>query len=472
MVPRVRMNQHLAAMSHSESSEQWAAEVAEHAKRLGVPGVAAGVYHGGDPRIAVYGVTSVENPLPVDARTLFQIGSTGKTFTATALMRLVEQGRVELTARVRTYLPELQLADEAVAAELTLLHLLTHTAGFEGDSMTDTGEGDDALARYVETFAGRPQLSPLGGAPSYNNAALALAGRVIEVVTGKTYERAVEELLLLPLGLRHTRLRLNDIMTHRFAVGHQNLEGGSLSVFRPWSLNRSEVPVGGRIASSVTDQLAWARFHLGDGRAPDGTRLLSTELLHRMQEKHSGRGQHQSYGIIWKLRELAGQRVVEHGGAVPGQHSAFLMLPELDYAIVVLTNSHPDGQALWKEIVRSSLRSQLGLVAPDPAPRELTAGQLARYAGVYGSDSVRARVALSGAGLVVDTDSPEMTAQAEAAGEQPPEPLRPMTVGLVDDQQYVVLDGAHRGTYGEFLLDGGEVAAMVHFGRLLPRCRI
>jgi CubicO group peptidase (beta-lactamase class C family) len=456
-------------MSRSQSGQRWVAEVAGHAARIGVPGVAAGVYAGGERRIAVYGVTSVDNPLPVDARTLFLIGSTTKTFTATAVLRLVERGLVDLHARVRRYLPELRLADEAAAAELTVLHLLTHTAGFEGDSITDTGEGDDALARYVATFAGRPQLFAPGGAPSYNNAALALAGRVIEAVAGRSFETALEELVLRPLGLADTHLRLNDIITRRFAVGHQRHEDGSRSVFRPWSMARAEVAVGGRLASSVRDQLAWARFHLGDGRAPDGTRVLSEELLRLMRREHAGRGRHQSYGIVWKLRELAGVRVVEHGGAVPGQHSAFLMVPERDYAIVVLTNSHPDGQALWREIVRFSLRTDLGLVAPEPTARELTAGQLARYPGEYGWDSMRARVAVRAAGLVIDTDSPELTAQARAAGQPPPEPLPSMTVGLVDDERYVVLDGAHRGTHGEFLFDGEAVTAMLHFGRLLPR---
>ena len=102
-----------------------------------------------------HGVTSVENPLPVDEHTLFQFGSTGKTFTATAIMRLVDQGRVDLDATVRTYLPELTLSDESVAGAVTVLQLLNHTAGWSGDVFDNTGDGDDALARYVELMADR-----------------------------------------------------------------------------------------------------------------------------------------------------------------------------------------------------------------------------------------------------------------------------------------------------------------------------
>jgi CubicO group peptidase (beta-lactamase class C family) len=178
--------------------------LAEGAERLAVPGVAAGIYQAGREEYSFHGVTSIENPLPVDDGTMFQLGSIGKTYTATALLRLVERGELELDAPVRRYVPELRLKDEAVASSVTLLQLLNHTAGWQGDLMDDTGDGDDALARYVERMAGIEQEFPLGTAVAYNNASLSLAGRVIEKVTGRTYEQAVKELLFEPLGLEHS----------------------------------------------------------------------------------------------------------------------------------------------------------------------------------------------------------------------------------------------------------------------------
>src|SRR5437763_16146720 len=127
--------------------------VAEIADGLGVPGVAVGVYIDGGEQYAFDGVTNVESPLPIDDKTLFQFGSTGKTFTATAVMRLVDQGKVDLHAPVRTYLPDFGLKDEDVARQVTVLHLLNHTAGWSGDVMDDTGDGDDALEKYVELLA-------------------------------------------------------------------------------------------------------------------------------------------------------------------------------------------------------------------------------------------------------------------------------------------------------------------------------
>src|SRR5260370_734986 len=96
------------------------------------PGAAVGMWHRGEEHVAGLGVTSVENPLDVTADTLFQIGSITKTFTATTAMALVEQGKLDLDSPVRTYLPELRLADEGVAERVTMRHLLTHMGGLGG----------------------------------------------------------------------------------------------------------------------------------------------------------------------------------------------------------------------------------------------------------------------------------------------------------------------------------------------------
>ncbi|HOU41967.1 MAG TPA: serine hydrolase domain-containing protein, partial [Promineifilum sp.] len=109
-------------------SEFVVAQMREHQ----VPGVAVGLWHDGRERLAGYGITSVENPLPVTADTLFQIGSTTKTITGTIVMRLVEQGLIDLDRPVRDYLPELRLRDKTAEATVTMRHLLTHMGGWLG----------------------------------------------------------------------------------------------------------------------------------------------------------------------------------------------------------------------------------------------------------------------------------------------------------------------------------------------------
>ena len=197
-------------------------EVAAAAVELGVPGVAIGVDHAGRREIVVHGVSAVDHGRPIGPETLFQLGSTAKTFTAAVIMVLVDQGRVDLDQRVRRHLPELRLADDHAAETVTVGHLLNHTAGWDsGDSWTDTGEGDDALERAATLVAELPQQFVPGTAASYNNAAFVLAGRLIERVTGQTYERALTDLLLRPLGLSSTKTSLNEIMTGPYAIGHE-----------------------------------------------------------------------------------------------------------------------------------------------------------------------------------------------------------------------------------------------------------
>src|SRR6185437_3799258 len=107
-----------------------------------------------------------------------------KTFTGTAMMRLVDQGMVDLDAPVRIYLPDLKLADASVAASVTVRQLLNHSAGWLGDDYLDYRRGDDALTNYVAGMQKLPQRTPPGQVFAYNNAAVNLAGRLIEVVTG------------------------------------------------------------------------------------------------------------------------------------------------------------------------------------------------------------------------------------------------------------------------------------------------
>jgi CubicO group peptidase (beta-lactamase class C family) len=251
---------------------------------LKIPGAAIGIIAGDREHAMGFGVTNVDHPLPVDTDTLFQIGSTTKTFTGTTVMRLVERGKLDLEAPVRTYLPDFRVADPRVSDGVRLRHLVTHTVGWQDPGFLETGDGDDALARFVASMVDLSQIAPLGEYFSYNNGAVCLAGRVIEAVTGQTYEAAVTELVLTPLGLTQSSFFPEEIMTEAFAVGHgapPDDPNGEPVVLAPWALPRSANPAGGLIAS-LSDELRYARFHLGDGTA-NGTRVLRAESLRRMQ---------------------------------------------------------------------------------------------------------------------------------------------------------------------------------------------
>ena len=451
--------------------------LSEKAAELDVPGVAAGVLVDGQEVTAFAGVTSIENPLEVDGSTLFQFGSTGKTYTATALLRLVEQGKVDLDAPVRTYVPELKLRDEDVAREVTVLQLLNHTAGWEGDSLKDTGDGDDCLDRFVAHMETLQQVTPLGATVSYNNASLSLAGQVIAKVSGTTYEQAVKDLLLDPLGLDMTFFKPNDIMTRRFAVGHEKHDDGRITVARPWALPRSGAPAGG-MSATVGDQLAWARFHLGDGTAADGTPVLSKELLQRMQEptvEMPGSALGDAVGISWLLKDVDGTKLVSHGGTTHGQHSEFVMVPSRGFAVTCLSNCGPNGAQLNSLVVKWALEHYLGLKEVELIAVERTDDELAEYTGSFETIAVTVDVTAVRGGLDARvTIKPEMAAQMREAGEEEPPEQPPIHLGLVaGSDQYVVTEGPAAGMRGYFTRDASGRIDGVHMGgRLASRTAV
>jgi len=444
------------------------------ADRLEVPGVAVGVLVDGEEHVAFHGVTSVEDPLPVDEGTLFQIGSTGKTYTATAILVLVEQGLIELDAPVRTYVPDLRLKDEQVARDVTVLHLLNHTAGWDGDLFEETGEGDDALDRYVQRMATIEQVTPLGTRVSYNNASFGVAGLVLERVTGQPYERIIRELLLEPLGMRRTFLFAKEVMTYRFSNGHRRSQDGTIAVTRPWDTGRYGVPMGGLISSNVADQLAWARFHMGDGAAQDGTQILTEETLHRMQAptvSDPGNALGDAVGISWLLRDVEGTRVVAHGGDTSGQHSIFEMVPDRRFAVTSLTNSGPNGPEFNEQVIRWTFQAYLGIEVRDPQPVRLDDETLAAYAGRYETIAAVFDVTVGGGSLILGyTIRPEVLAQlGEEAPDDPPDPL-----GILpgEGDRYVVTDGPAKGERGYFSRGhDGSVDGMHVGGRYATRVR-
>ena len=165
-------------------------------------------------------------------------------------------------------------------------------------------------------------------------------------------------------------------MTRRFAVGHNRGEDGTLSVSRLWRGPRCRNP-GGGLASSAADQLRWARFHLGDGRAESGAEVLPAEVLQRMKEptaalRASNLGD--AIGIGWFLRDVDGVRTVGHGGSAIGQFAELLTVPERDFAVVALSNAGPDGIPCNQAVVRWALADLPGGDRPRPGAAPLRRG--------------------------------------------------------------------------------------------------
>ncbi len=215
-----------------------------------IPGVTVAILHDGEIETRGYGVISLETDYPTRPDTLFQVGSNSKVFTATLVMRLVEAGLLDLDAPVGRYLPDLPLAEPSAAATITLRQLLSHTSGLEGDRFEETGEGDDALTRYV---AGGRELGAGDG-----------ARRALELLQERlrhrrahhrgghrSFEAAMKARVFDPLGLERSFYFAHEAIVYSAAAGHEQLPGQDAPhVARPYHIGRRAHPAGGIIASA------------------------------------------------------------------------------------------------------------------------------------------------------------------------------------------------------------------------------
>jgi CubicO group peptidase (beta-lactamase class C family) len=430
------------------------ARMAEHR----VPGMAIGIIDNGVMHTRGLGVTNVEDPLAVNEHTVFPIASISKTFAATAMMRLVEQGQVDLQAPVRRYLPDFKVRDAAVSRDVTVWNLLTHTSGWEGQ-VSGPERGEDTLRNFVTSIGDLMQLAPLdptrakspAAVWSYNNAGFSVSGRVIEAVTGTSINRAMRDLVFTPLGLAHAGTTAGDFIVNRFAAGHANRGDAAPALQRPFSPSVS-VTAGG-IGLCITDLLTYAKFHMGNGTGAGGERVLSQASLELMRTAQAQKpGTDDAIGLAWHLRSIGGLRVAAHGGTLAGHILLLEIAPERNFAIAILTNAQ-NGWKLIQDVERAALQSYHGAgfapnqaiahrglvetlptasplaVQPDPAP----------YIGRYLRPSNAVVVRAEGAKLFVQ--------ERPNGGEPRPE----MPIAFFGPDRAVVTDGADRGQSIEFI---------------------
>ncbi|TME25280.1 MAG: beta-lactamase family protein [Chloroflexi bacterium] len=431
--------------------------VREGMARYHVPGVAIGILHDGDEDIAAYGVTNIEHPLPVDGDTLFQIASITKTITATVVMRLVERDALDLDAPVRRYLPEFRVRDEDAASRATLRHLVTHTGGWLGDCFADFGKGDDALAKYVAAMADLEQLTPLGEIWHYSNSSFAVLGRLIEVATGKTYEAAVRELLFLPLGMTRSCFNADEAITHRVAAGHVIVDEQP-RVARPWAFPRATTPVGG-VVSSVRELLDYARFHLGDGRAPNGARLLSTGSLELMRTRLAPADNDRGVGVSWFLRDAGNVTFQYHSGGAIGQQGVLVLAPERRFAIAVQTNSGRGG-LLHGEVTKWAQKTFLGVQEEEaehlPVPGNRRKELVGRYTAALSDLELKAG---SDGDMLIRSISHNVLGVKPAPTDPAPAP-----VAFIGEDRFVCLEGPLKDTRAEVLRDPNGTVRWIRAG--------
>jgi len=278
-----------------------------------------------------HGKADLEFDVPADALTMFRIGSVTKQFTAAALLKLAEEGRVEVDAPLTEYLPEYPTHGH----EITLRHLLTHTSGIR--NYTDLGERWELVrARELpdEELVALWKDEPLDFEPgtrwSYSNSGYYLLGMVIAKVTGESYAEYLHEAFLEPLHLTRTRYDSNrDVIPNR-AQGYAFEENVFLN---DGLLGMSQPGAAGALMSTAGDLVRWQQALVsGQAVAPASYEEMTLPFL-------LNDGSETRYGMGLQLDEQSGHRRVWHGGGIDGFNSVLLYFPDERLHVAVISSS-------------------------------------------------------------------------------------------------------------------------------------
>lgn len=337
------------------------------------PGISIGVQHGGEVVFAGgFGYADLENEVPATADTVYRIGSVTKQFTAAAAMLLVEEGRLDLSADLRDYLPDY----DTQGFEIPVERLLNHTSGIKGyTEMPEFWErsrldlGHEAM---LELFSEPPFEFEPGDRYQYNNSGYYLLGVLVEQLSGMSYTAFLETRLFEPLDLERTHYLRNGPVVPGRAEGYEVGADGGFVNDEPLSM---ELPyAAGSLGASVVDLLAWQRA-LTSGNA------VSAASYERMAARGSlvnGDPVHYGYGL--SLGEEHGLAKVSHGGGINGFRAQLALYPEEDLGIAVLINSGSGQPGLLENRIA---RAVLGMEQPVVEEIEVPESDLERCAGTF-----------------------------------------------------------------------------------------
>jgi CubicO group peptidase (beta-lactamase class C family) len=413
-----------------------------------VPGLSVAIVKDGRLVMAKgYGVRRLGDPAPVDEHTRFGIASNTKLFTATALELLVEEGKVEWDAPVVRYLPWFAMSDPYVTHELTVRDLLVHRSGLglgAGDLLwwPPSTYNRDEIARRLRYI---PLSTSFRSAYAYDNVLYLVAGRVIEAVSGQSWEDFVRNRILRKVGMTDSNvLHSGAGKTGNMATTHAEVEG-TVRPVAPF-LSDNTNPAGG-IMSGAADMAKWMMVQLDSGRVTGGGRLFEPRAVIQLWRDVTAvpinpapegaphlRPTMAGYALGINVRDYRGRRLLQHTGGLPGYVSKVAMIPELRLGVVVLTNQEsgaafesivyhvldhylgaeaPDYPAVFERMVKKNLDEVRAMEGKAAAARDSTSGPslpLERYAGSYRDPWYGdVKVAREGPGLVIRfTRSPSL----------------------------------------------------------------
>ena len=326
-----------------------------------LPGLAIGIVADNEMVYARgLGVRSIETREPITMTTLFHMASVSKPFSATAIMQLVEQGRIRLDAPVITHLPYFKLDDDRYR-DITVQHMLSHVSGMPDVEDYEWGKpqyDEGALERYVRSLASKKLISEPGVKFAYSNVAFECLGDVIAKASGVSFDDYVKRYILNPAGMAESSFLKPEYLPGNWAAPHVRVL--TSLAWEGYPYNRMHGP-SSTLHSSALEMCNWAITNLNRGNL-QGRHILSPSSYDILWRPWAWIREGRQVGLSWFLGEYRGEKTVEHGGGDIGFNTHFVMLPDKRAAVVVLCNSIP---APVEEIARSALDVVLGY-EPEP----------------------------------------------------------------------------------------------------------
>lgn len=347
--------------------------VAEDLSRTGAVGFSVAVARNGKMILSKgYGLAEVEHDAMANGDSMFRMGSITKQFTAAAIMRLVEQGKLNLDDPITRHVP----GYNTQGREITLRHLLTHTSGIKSYTelqqiMKDQPEREFEHQELLDMVQSEPLAFEPGTKSEYSNTGYYLLGMVIETVSGKDYCAYMQDEFFGPLGLTHTRCDSNtEIIKGRAqgytVVGEKLVNDRGLATSTPFA--------AGMLLASAHDLVVWADA-LAAGKVVS---LASYKLMSTPFALVGGGGNDYGFGLF--IDSFEGHARIHHGGNIFGFNSTLVRFPDDGVTVAVISNS----QVIASIRVADGLsREALGLADATPAAVALSETEAARCEGVY-----------------------------------------------------------------------------------------
>jgi CubicO group peptidase (beta-lactamase class C family) len=380
--------------------EDLSALLGQHASRHSVPGAAIGVLRDGTVTAACYGAADLSTGEPVTEQTRFSAGSLTKTMVATVIGGLAESGTLSLDDPVAAHVPELRASDWADRA--TLRDVLASRSGLPLLDRLEFGfagridQDDGALSRLVADAAAGGSA---GHRWSYSNVGWCVLGRVIETAAGAAWEDAMRQRLLDPVGMSQTMFVTAGSPVRR-ARGYEVTADGTAPA-EPLT-SRAYGPAGTTTVTTVTDLLRFAAQH------------LSEPSLGALRVVHSDvpiSGWLDSWCLGWAWFDWEGDQVWGWDGLVSGERSVLRIVPEQQTAIVLLTNAS-NGRAMYRSLFAELMPALCAISVPPLRldPSQDAAGDLSRFAGVYGWPDRQVQVTATADGLLINSEGHQTAA--------------------------------------------------------------